>query len=95
MAKYGNILTILNADDNSRTQIETVLANNRTIYAKLKDNYYIETNSKKNTAEVLKDLNVLDIKFIFFHNHISDGSLIKSRGIDDNDINTIERILFK
>jgi hypothetical protein len=94
MAKYGNILTILNSDESRNSQIEIVLANNQTVFAKLKDTYYVETNSKKNTREVIKDLNSLDISFIFFHNHISDGSQIKSKGINDSEISTINRMLF-
>ena len=95
MAKYGNILTILNGNDNIHSQVETVLSDNQTVYVKLKDTFYVETNSIKNTGEVIKNLNVLDIEFIFFHNQISDGSLIRSKGIDQDKMNTINMIMFK
>ncbi|MCU0440454.1 MAG: hypothetical protein MUC49_21385 [Raineya sp.] len=95
MAKYGNILTIFNSDDNKSTEVEIILANNQTVYLKLHNTYYIETNSKKNTSNVIRELNNLNIDFVFFHNHISDGSQIKSKGIDDSNINTINRILFQ
>lgn len=95
MAKYGNILTVFNTDNNAYTEIETVLTNNQTDFIKLNDTYFIETNSKKNTSDVLNDLNGVGIAFIFFHNHISDGSQIKSNGIDESNLKNINRILFK
>ncbi|TDD94127.1 hypothetical protein [Flavobacterium cellulosilyticum] len=95
MAKYGNILTLFNTEANENKKIDTILTKNQTTFLNLNNTYYIETNSKKNTSEVINDINALGIKYIFFHNHISDGSLIKNNGIDEDKISKINTILFK
>jgi hypothetical protein len=95
MAKYGNILTVFNIDDNGKNKIENILTTNSTVFVQLNDTFFVETNSKKNTGDVIRDLNTLGIEFIFFHNHISDGSLIKSSGIDAATVQSIDGILFR
>jgi hypothetical protein len=95
MAKYGNILTVFNADDHVKNQIETILINNMVVYLRLNDTFFVETTSKKNTADVIRDLNTLTIEFIFYHNHIADGSLIKTTGIDAATVQAIDGILFR
>jgi 3-keto-L-gulonate-6-phosphate decarboxylase len=95
MARYGNILTILNADESKHFQVIGVLEGKGTKYTKLKDTYYIETISKDNTKNVIKELKALNIDFIFFHNHISDGSYIEHNGINDEVIKDIKKILFE
>lgn len=95
MAKYGNILTIFDADLNSHSKVEAILKKNKADFKKMTDTYYIETNSKQNTGDVLKDLNGIDIEYVFFHNNISDGSQIKTNKISDTLVNDINRIMLK
>lgn len=95
MAKYGNILTVFNTNNGDKTQIINILTAKSCDFIQLADTFFIETNSKKNTGDVIRDLNTLGVEYIFFHNHISDGSLIKTGGIDDVTVQNINRILVK
>ncbi len=92
MAKYGNILSVFNTDDNGHLQIESVLTKNLTEFTRFQNTYYIKTNSKVNTTDVIKDLKSTNIDIIFFHNHISDSSAIKSNNINNEIITNIIKI---
>lgn len=95
MARYGNILALFDANQQIKNDVEDVLSDNQTNYMEFNELYFVETNSKKNTGDVIRGLQDLDIVFIFYHNNISDGSLIKSKGIKDDTIDEINTILFK
>jgi hypothetical protein len=95
MAKYGNILAVFNADQPTINSVETILKDHKTNFVVCEGLYFVETNSKKNTTDVTSALNILGVDFVLFHNNISDGSLIKSNGIDNLTVNKINKILFK
>lgn len=95
MAKYGNILAIINSEPEGISDVTAVLVKYKLIFKSIDNLFYLETTSKKNTTDIISDLNRLDIQFLFFHNNISDGSVIKSKGIDNNTINAIQKILFE
>ena len=95
MARYGNILTVYNSSPGSLEKIKTVLDKHNTDFETKENTFFIETTSKVNTADVIKDLSSLGIEFTFFHNHISDGSSIKSAGLDDEFIDHVSRILLE
>jgi hypothetical protein len=95
MAKYGNILAVIDSSPQAIIDITVILKKYQVLFESIDNLFYIETISKKNTKDIIADLNTLDIQFLFFHNNISDGSLIKSKGIDDTTIKAIQKILFK
>lgn len=94
MAKYGNILAIFTNDATTKTNVEKVLTNNSVIYVACRDLYFVETTSMTNTAKVISQLKVLGIDFLFFHNHIADGSQIRANGIDTDILVAINKIMF-
>jgi hypothetical protein len=95
MAKYGNILAIFDSGPQTIGDVTTILKKYNVLFENIDNQFYIETTSKKNTNNIIDDLNGLDILFLFFHNNISDGSLIRSKGIDDDTIDAIQKILFE
>ncbi len=95
MAKYGNIMTVFNSDQQTKDDIESILSNKQADYVLIDETFFIETNSKKNTGEIIKEIKNKNIEFIFFHNHISDGSKIKSDGVESDILNHIDKILLK
>jgi len=95
MAHYGNILIIYNADDQHLEEVKKILENNNTDHEQVETSFFVETTSLDNTANVVKDLNILGASFLFFHNRISDGSLIRTNGIEDDTVTRIDDILFK
>jgi hypothetical protein len=82
MASYGNILTVFNADDQGIKHIETTLIKNNNDFTKIDITYFVKTNSKKNTRDLISKLHEINVDFVFFHNNISDGSQIKTSGIN-------------
>ena len=94
MAKYGNILAVFTNDIPTKTTVENVLKHNNVIYTSCDDLYFVETTSMTNTATVISQLKGLGIKFLFFHNHIPDGSQVKANGIASDVLNRINEILF-
>lgn len=95
MAKYGNILTVFNCDNIQKEGIKTILSEKGADYENKDDVFYIKSNSKTNTREIIQEITAIEVEFIFFHNHISDGSLIKSFGLDSDTVGRINRILFE
>lgn len=94
MAKYGNILALIDANQAQKDAVELLLKLHQTNYRLVNDVYFVETNSKVNTKNLVEDLNLLNLTFIFFHNNISDGSYAKYKGIDANAMAHIHQILF-
>ena len=95
MAYYGNILTVFNSDDQDIIQIETTLSDNNNDFTKIDNVYFVETNSKKNTRDLISKLNKIDVDFVFYHNNISDGSQIKTSGINQEIEMKLKNILMK
>lgn len=95
MAKYGNILTLVNPDDIITSKVKLSLTNNNNQFEHIDNVFFVETNSMKNTGELIKKLNQDNISYLFFHNHISDGSKIRSVGVDNDSKNKINKILLK
>ena len=95
MAYYGNILTVFNSDDQDIIQIETTLSDNNNDFTKIDNVYFVETNSKKNTRDLISKLNKIDVDFVFYHNNISDGSQIKTSGINHENKMKLKNILLK
>jgi len=94
MAHYGNILTIYDADNQQLEEVRKVLRNNNTDHEQVETSFFVETTSLDNTAKVVKDITALGVSFLFFHNRISDGSLIRTNGIEDAIATRINDILF-
>lgn len=95
MAKYGNIINLLKTNDQIRQQVEEVLTIEKAKFKLLASSYYVETTSKRNTGTIIKGLNDLAIPYLFIHLHNSDGSVIYSNGVADEDYNTINNILIQ
>ena len=95
MAYYGNILTVFNSDDQDIIQIETTLSDHNNDFTKIDSVYFVETNSKKNTRDLIRKLNKINVDFIFYHNNISDGSQIKTSGINHETKMKLKNILLK
>lgn len=95
MAHYGNILIIYDAGNQQLEEVKKILKNNNTDHEQVEASFFVETTSLDNTANVVKDLTALGASFLFFHNRISDGSLIRTSGIEDDTVTRINDILFK
>ena len=95
MAYYGNILIVYNATASQLHDVEQVLTNNNTDCERVESSFFIETSSMDNTGKVVKDLHDLGIEFLFFHNHIADGSLVDADGLSVDTVQRINEILFK
>ena len=95
MAHYGNILTLVDSDEINKNNVETILLDEQVSYFIFNELFFIETTSKLNTKNVLEKLNQLTIEYLFYHNHISDGSKIKSKNIDSEITKQIKKILLQ
>lgn len=95
MAKYGNIMTVVNLDTPTQTTVEQLLSSHQVSFILFNGLYYLETNSKLNTTEVIKALRNEGVSFVFFHNHNSDNSEIKSNNIEPTIVDEIKRILLE
>lgn len=95
MARYGNILMVYNSTPDSLDQVISILEKYHIDFATKENTFFIETTSKANTADVIEDLSSLPIEFTFFHNHISDGSSLKSKGLDEEFTDHANKILFE
>jgi hypothetical protein len=95
MAKYGNIMAVFHVDQPTTTSIETMLRDLKTEFVLCEGLYFVETNSKKNTLEVINAMNGLGVQYVFFHNNIADGSLVKSNGIDKAMVGKINKIMLR
>lgn len=93
MAKYGNILTLIDASQSDKNDIEIILVEEKADYLIFNELFFIETNSKLNTKNVLDKIQQLNIKYLFYHNHNSDGSRIRSKNIDSDIEKQIKNIL--
>ena len=94
MAQYGNIMTVYNCNDAQVADIKAVLTAKGVVSAIKENTFFIETISKTNTRELIASLSLLNIEFIFFHNNISDGSKVESKGMDPGFITDVNKILF-
>ena len=95
MARYGNIMIVFNADVETMNNVKTILIENGADFENINDLYFIESNSKKNTAIIIAEIKKANIDFILFHNHISDGSRIEAIGIEPDVLKRIRKILFE
>jgi len=95
MAHYGNILTIFEATGENLEQVRNVLTDRHTDFESMDNTFFVETNSKTNTREVMDELSSLGIEFIFFHNSISDGSMIRAGGLNEDFVDRVNHILFE
>ena len=95
MAKYGNILTLIDPDNQTISKVKSSITSNNNLFENLDNVFFVETNSIKNTGHLIKKLNQHNINFLFFHCHHSDGSKIKSTGINPDSKNKITKILLK
>lgn len=95
MARYGNIMTVVNPDAQTQVTVEQLLSANGTDFLLFNGMYYIETTSKVNTADVIRALKDQGIGFVLFHNHISDNSEVKFNNVNDDIINEIKRLLLE
>lgn len=93
MANYGNILTFINSDQTNKDKVEIILTNLEVKYVFFNELYFLQSTSKLNTRNIIKELELLPVEFLFYHNHISDGSQIKSKDIDSEIIDKIKDVL--
>ena len=96
MANYGNILAVFNTDISTKNKIENILSTHQASFVLLNELFFLETSSKSNTRKILNELNtILDLEYLFYHNHISDGSQIKSKNMDADLTQKINKILIR
>lgn len=95
MAKYGNILMAFHADDLKKEEIKSILSVNGADSENFNEIFFIESNSKKNTDKIIAEIKKANVDFILFHNHISDGSRIESKGIEPSMLKRINKILIE
>ncbi len=93
MAKYGNIL-ILYGENWDEERLLTILQEEGVDFELLGNICFIESLSKVNTSDIIRQIREVAVEFIFFHNHNSDGSSIKAAGIDQKILDNINTILF-
>lgn len=94
MAKYGNIMIVYNCDDIQLEQIKSACTE-LGVKSEIKENsFFIETNSKVNTRDLINAITNLNIEFLFFHNNNSDGSVLESNGIDPDVLAGARKIMF-
>lgn len=96
MAKYGNILCTFRCTNDQVRALEVIFANHQTDFEQMDNVYFVETNSKTNTANVIKDIKALGIRFVIFHNHDDNGSVVDAGSLfPTDDFNHIRRILLE
>lgn len=96
MAKYGNILCTFQLTPQQVASLRAVLNQHQTDFEAIENVYFVETNSKANTGKVINDLKALGIRFIIFHNHDDNGSVVDAAGLLPTDNFThIRRILLE
>ena len=95
MAYYGNILTVLSSTDDILEQIKVVLQNNDVKNQLLGQTFFIETSSKENTRAILNGLDAKGIHYLWFHNHISDGSRVYTGQVNATEFENVRRILLE
>jgi len=95
MAKYGNILIVKDCNDAIKQEVSQVIMNNNARFKDIENVYFIETNSVRNTKEVTRDFKKINMKFVFYRNKISDGSIVSSSGFDSNMINEIKDLIIR
>ncbi|MDH5381850.1 MAG: glycosyltransferase [Cyclobacteriaceae bacterium] len=94
MSAYGNIFNLYNHTEQQLEAVKSVLSNMHLNYEVVEKTFFIETTSKKNTRELIKEFKALNVNFMLFHNHISDGSKLSSNGFLLDKIIRIKKILF-
>ena len=95
MAKYGNILTVLNLDLQTQIQVEDILTAHQTDFIFFNGLYYVETNSMANTSAIIRALKNGGLGYVFFHNHISDSSEVKVNNVETLIEDHIKHILLE
>jgi hypothetical protein len=95
MAHYGNILSVVNSRLDTKNKVQTILKEEKVTFLIFNKLFFFESTSKLNTRNILKKLNQLNIEYIFYHNHISDGSKIKSKNVNSEIVNQIENIMLQ
>lgn len=95
MAYYGNILTLLDTNDDLISIITDYLETNKVKNQRLDHTLYVETSSKENTRQILTYLDGLGIRYLWFHNAISDGSRIFTGNVDPADFAKIKNIMLE
>lgn len=93
MAKYGNILTIYNPRIDTFQNVELILNNNQIDYLWIDSHFFLQSNSKVNTSDVVRALKDLDIEFFFFHNHDATGSFLWHKGKTNGDVEKVKSLL--
>ncbi len=94
MAKYGNIL-ILYGEDWDEDNLLTILEEEGASFQLLGNVCFIESLSKVNTSDIIRRIRAIANEFVFYHNHISDGSSIRSAGVDKETVDHINSLLFR
>lgn len=95
MAYYGNILTVLSSTDDILEQIKVFLQANNAKNQLLSQTFFIETSSKENTRTILNYLDTKGIHYLWFHNHISDGSRVYTGQVDATEFENVQNILLE
>jgi hypothetical protein len=95
MAFYGNILTVYNTTQAQLQSIVGVLTQKANQFEQIDTTFFIETSSKANTREIIKDINDLGVQYIFYHNSNADGSYVKAAGLAQPNLDNIEKIMFE
>lgn len=90
MASYGNILTIFGADNQKINTVINALNQNQSSFEIIESTFYFQSNSKVNTADIIRDLKSLNIQFIVYHNHDPVGSIVWYKDFSTNEVQKIK-----
>jgi hypothetical protein len=93
MARYGNILTVFNCTPAKAVQVQNAVTSTGAICTQRENTFYIESYSMANTQVIIDLIRVLNLEFIFFHHHNSDGSQVIPEKIDPVFVNDVKKIL--
>jgi hypothetical protein len=93
MAKYGNILTVFQCDESNLQRIRELLDKPGFDFLEKEQTFFISCDSKEKIGKLVEALELLGVSFIFFHNNICTGSVVRSHGIDDDFVNGIKKVL--
>lgn len=92
---YGNILNVLSTDSTQISLVINLLKEKSFKFQQLNTMFFIETQSIKQTEQLNALISGLSIPYLFYHNNISDGSVICSSGVDASAVAAINKIMLQ
>lgn len=90
---FGNILIVYNASDDLLLQVEALILSSNQKYERFENSFFIRTETKKLTRELVAQIQALGPEYFFYHNVYPQASYFQSVGISDHSVSEIDKIL--